>query len=229
MRNVKRVGKPVSLAKYAARWTAELLEAIAKARKRGKKVPKKLYERYHCPDVRDALKWMYKGLCCYCEGRIEEVSYVHIEHRRPKKIYPKYAFRWDNLHLACERCNSHKGDNFDTKFPILDAVIDVPITDHLTYKPDAIGVLRDPLSHRGETTWRDADLDRDALLTARREIWDGALYAIEEINKNPSAIGVDAKIKLLKAKCEGPYGSLVQYAMDKHLKHDGETKAIQKN
>jgi hypothetical protein len=219
MRNVKRIGKPVSLQRNAAKWTAELLAAIGKSRKRAKKVPKKFYDRYQCDDVRDALNSMYKGLCCYCEARIATVSYEHIEHRRPKQKYPKHAFRWDNMHLACSRCNSHKGIKFSKEHPILDAVLDIPISDHLSYKIDEFGVWRLPLSRRGETTWRDTDLDRDALLTARREIWDSAVYAITEINKDVSAVGVDARIKHLMAMCHGPYGSLVEYAMDNLLRH----------
>ena len=49
------------------------------------------------------------------------VAYEHIEHLKPKSKYPELAFQWENLHLACQRCNVEKGDRFDEDNPILDA------------------------------------------------------------------------------------------------------------
>jgi len=36
-----------------------------------------------------------------------------VEHFRPKKIYYWLAYSWDNLILACPKCNGHKDINFE--------------------------------------------------------------------------------------------------------------------
>ena len=56
---------------------------------------------------------MQAGKCCYCEdlipsgGRRQE-----IEHYWPKAHYGDKRNLWTNLLLACDRCNSKKGDCF---------------------------------------------------------------------------------------------------------------------
>lgn len=64
---------------------------------------------YKQSDVRDALKALYHGKCAYCEQKIEE---WHVEHYRPKSRYYWLAYAWDNLLLACVKCNRFKGDKF---------------------------------------------------------------------------------------------------------------------
>lgn len=68
--------------------------------------------RYKTSDIRDKLKKIYNGKCAFCEQKEEQ---LHVEHFRPKKIYYWLAYSWDNLILACPKCNEHKGTNFDTR------------------------------------------------------------------------------------------------------------------
>jgi energy-coupling factor transporter ATP-binding protein EcfA2 len=49
-----------------------------------------------------------KGKCMYCESFISAVAPEHIEHYRPKAIYPQLTFDWANLGLACPWCNIKK-------------------------------------------------------------------------------------------------------------------------
>src|SRR2546421_12542276 len=126
MRNVERVPKPESLRRKAKAWTRELLVAVRREKETGEKVSGKLLDRYNKEDVREALKRMYGDLCCYCEARIGVVAYAQIEHRKPKRRFPQHTFDWDNLHQACPRCNTAKGDKWDNDAPILDAVTDRP-------------------------------------------------------------------------------------------------------
>ena len=221
MRKVTRATIPASLQKHAKKWTKDLLDAIKKSKKEGSKVPEKYYTKYKQKDVLDALKTMYgdEGFtyCCYCESIINSVSHEQIEHRMPKKKtkdkYPGKTFDWDNLHLACEKCNNKKRSQYDEKDPILDSVND-DIEIHLGYRLDSIGaVYREVLSSRGKTTVEHTDLDRDPLLKARLKVWLETLEAIKEITLcNNNARNYTPK-KILIEACNGPYGSLVKHLM----------------
>ena len=80
---------------------------------------------YRSDDVKDALVRMNHNKCCYCEAKPGGVSYFHVDHFRPKGAfkqhrgdnneYPGYywlAYCWENLMLACQKCNMEKGALF---------------------------------------------------------------------------------------------------------------------
>jgi uncharacterized protein (TIGR02646 family) len=66
-------------------------------------------------DIKAALKEMYQGCCCYCEGKVELTSYLHIEHFKPKSRYKNLCYDYNNLHYCCERCNITKGTKYSTR------------------------------------------------------------------------------------------------------------------
>lgn len=66
--------------------------------------------RYKLDDIKEKLNDIYKGKCAFCEQKVEQ---LHVEHFRPKNIYYWLAYSWDNLILACPKCNEHKGVNFE--------------------------------------------------------------------------------------------------------------------
>ncbi len=76
--------------------------------------------KYQHESIKNTLKGadMFRGKCAYCESFILHIDYGHIEHYRPKSVYPILTFEWDNLLLACGVCNGKqfKGD----KFPMID-------------------------------------------------------------------------------------------------------------
>jgi len=177
-------------------------------------IPDGYFDKYRQKDILDSLKLMYKSLCCYCEARIGIVDYPHIEHRMPKKVYPKYTYDWNNLHLSCTMCNVSKGSKYDAKNPILDAVKDNPITDHLTYEI----VWRKPNTNRGNTTIIHTGLNREELRTARQDILLRVLTLIAEINNNANNPENGMRLEQLEILSEDQFGSLIKYAMDSFLK-----------
>ena len=62
--------------------------------------------------------------CAYCEGTIGDVAYTHIEHKLPKSKYPTLVCAWENLTIACPRCNTNKGNYDAPECPLLDPYID---------------------------------------------------------------------------------------------------------
>lgn len=218
MKNVIRTPIPESLRKKSARWKKTLLTKIAEMHGDVSSVPGTFFKKYNQQDVKDSLKKMYNQCCCYCEGPVGVVDFPHIEHKKPKKIFPEETYEWDNLHLACEQCNVPKGDQYDNQNPILDSVEDNPISDHLTYDIAGVGVWRIARTQRGSTTINHTCLNRDGLKTARAEVLLNALKIIGDINSKPRNPKNDVVIQQLEEKCRGPYGSLFKYAMETYLR-----------
>lgn len=64
------------------------------------------------PDkVKTALDLIYHKKCAYCEKSLKDAD-RHVEHYRPKVPYFWLAFSWDNLLIACKRCNEIKSNKF---------------------------------------------------------------------------------------------------------------------
>jgi uncharacterized protein (TIGR02646 family) len=222
MKNVTRLSEPEVLKRNAARWKRELLQEIQLAKRQNRKPDNKFYDRYNHHEVKDTLSRMYKRLCCYCEAPLKVVTKGHIEHRKPKKgksAFPELTFDWNNLHLVCPTCNSCKGDKWNKEHEILDAVCHRPISDHLTYEIESIGVFRSAITGQGRTTVEHADLNREDLLEARTKVLLGTLKVITEIKRlqqNPQA---SSKVSLLKTISKREYGSLVEYAIEGFLQN----------
>ena len=215
MKNVTRSAIPASLAANATKWRDDLLQWIQA--NPTATVPDSLVRHYAQDDVRKALRKMYRDQCCYCEGRIKDVSHDHIEHRQPKSRFRDRAFDWDNLHLACPKCNIKKGDKWSETSPILDAVVDRPVEDHLTYKTGSFGVLRWPKSPRGATTVEHTDLNRggwDGLPGMRGKIYLEVRNTISELKKNLGVPEAGVVRHELEAKRKEPYGSVIAFALE---------------
>jgi uncharacterized protein (TIGR02646 family) len=220
MKNVVRASKPLTLRRNAARWKRQLLGEIKSAIASARKPEARFFGRYNKADVKLSLATMYSNCCCYCEAFVAVVTKGHIEHRKPKAAsrFPGLTFEWTNLHLGCPNCNGAKGDKWDAANEILDATVDVPISNHLSYQLTEVGVLRHALTHRGVTTIKFADLNRDALRDARSRVLLPALNVIRELNRLGNAPTTFAQRDLLRAKVPGEFGSLIQFAIDEFLK-----------
>lgn len=222
MKNVRRRDTPLSISRNAVRWRREL---DAQMREHGRLgVPRQFFDnRYKKDDIRQALEVMYNNRCCYCEADIDPVAFKNIEHRAPINLFPEQALEWDNLHLACPQCNGAKSDKWNDNAPILDAVHDVPIDSHITYKAKTAigGVKRWPITASGETTIKHADLNRGGLPQARAavlsEILDRFREIREEIETNGMTPNVRAVVDELYILTEEEYGSLVKWAIDSWL------------
>ena len=214
MRNVDRLEEPKVLKRNAHCWTRQLLDAINKAGGDINKVPRKLKARYSREEVRERLKAMYSGLCCYCESRIGHVATENIEHRKPQRHFRESTFSWDNLHLACPKCNRAKSDKWDSDHEILDAVKDIPISDHLGYNLGFM-LIREPHTDRGVITVKHADLNRHALLHPRQEVFGSTWKTVIKIRKMEKRQGDSPIVRyakeLLREKFSDEYGSLIEF------------------
>ena len=80
------------------------------------KRPRANSSHYAHPSVRQILMAIFGPKCCYCEANVKAVSDQHVEHFRPASRYPALAYEWDNLLLACTKCNR---DFKSDRFPLL--------------------------------------------------------------------------------------------------------------
>ena len=121
--------------------------------------------RYAHPEIRSALEAETGSKCAYCEGRISDVAYTHIEHKLPKSKHPQLVCDWENLTIACPKCNTNKGDYDEPECPLLDPYVD-DVEEWVAFG----GPLALPRGGaRASATITQLDLNRKDLLFSRSE------------------------------------------------------------
>lgn len=77
--------------------------------------------------IREALLEMSHNKCCYCECKIGRGEReMHVDHFKPKSIYPELVVAWENLFPACPHCNKEKSDHDSGEYSIINPVDDNP-------------------------------------------------------------------------------------------------------
>ena len=61
----------------------------------------------------DALK-LGNGKCCLCGRSAKDGTILHVDHIKPKSLYPELAFEVTNLQVLCEDCNMGKSNRDET-------------------------------------------------------------------------------------------------------------------
>lgn len=175
MRKINKGIKPEILKENEDQWTKELMSYIEK----GESVPKSIQNKYNNSEIKDALKKETNGKCMYCESKIEAVSYAHIEHYRPKKLYPQKTFDWDNLGLGCQICNMNKSDSFNEKIPFINPYNDDP-EDYFIFLGSM--VVQKLGQFRGEFTIKTLQLNRGELMEQRSDAIKNISNLLERYN-----------------------------------------------
>ena len=121
--------------------------------------------RYAAPDIRAALEAETHSKCAYCEGRFKPVSYGHIEHKLPKRKYPELVCAWTTLTVACQVCNTNKGDYDDPACRLLDPHVND--TEKLAVFAGSFALAA--CGSRADKTIERLKLNRPDLLLAREE------------------------------------------------------------
>ncbi len=168
---------------------------------------------YAHKDIKDRLKYLQHGKCCFCEAKIDHIAYGDVEHFRPKAAYkqlesddyryPGYfwlAYDWDNLFFSCQMCNQrHKKNLFPLLDPdtrMLDPEGDLSIENPLFLHPvhdnpeNHIVFIEEvprhlPDSIRGKATIESLGLDRPKLNEDRRSSLQHVIDLINIIELYP--------------------------------------------
>jgi hypothetical protein len=87
-----------------------------------------------------------------------------VEHILPKSRFPHLVVNWENLTIACQICNTEKGDYYNNEVPLLNPYVDDP-ADHLVFLGPIIRAKVDNL--RGRRTVDRLKLQRVPLFLER--------------------------------------------------------------
>lgn len=177
---IQRTPEPNILRRHKLRWRNRYLAALAAycatpsaSSKRNKE---RAENKYHHPDIKQALNEMCGGKCAYCESHILHVDYGHIEHFQPKSRYPERCFDWENLLLGCAVCNGaeYKSDKCplaDAGGPLINPCHEDPQGFFAFEYDPATGTANVvPKNVRGTTTERELGLNRPELVKHRSAV-----------------------------------------------------------
>jgi len=165
----------------------------------------------HYRDARDPLIARIGDYCSYCEVALHGT--IHVEHVRPKTHNPGLERAWDNFLLACDNCNSVKGDeNIDVEmylWPDKDNTAR-PFIYEVDRAPIVGGALTADERTLAEATLQLTGLDREPLhpeLSARdrrwlkrREVWGVALIEYRKIQRRNTEEQRDSTLQVAIAR-----------------------------
>lgn len=163
VRQLTKGAKPAILVEREAEWTAAYLvwrAALATGTETRGSEPRKWGHQ----DIRQALEKETSLKCAYCESLIGAVAREHIEHIQPRAHRPELVVYWENLTLACPRCNGYKGDYFSQTESLLNPYAD-NLDGHLAFL--GATVTYRPGSDVGQRTVLRLRLYRADLMLAR--------------------------------------------------------------
>jgi 5-methylcytosine-specific restriction endonuclease McrA len=103
-----------------------------------------------------------RGKCVYCESHVVHVTFGDVEHCKPKSRFPEAVLDWENLGLACPKCNNAKLAQWSDDEPIVWPFRDEP-SEHLSF----IGPILEAKTARGRTTLEHVKLNRSPLVERR--------------------------------------------------------------
>ena len=149
---------PKILSENWVAWT----EALQKKKAEGLEPTDTEKSRYRNPDIKKALIKETYGKCAYCESKLLHIAYGDIEHIMPKSKDIDKIFKWENLTLACDICNTNKGNVED----LIDPYIEDPETLIKFVGPLLLPALG---SQKAWTTKQILDLNRIELVEKRKE------------------------------------------------------------
>jgi uncharacterized protein (TIGR02646 family) len=146
------------------------------------------------------------GMCCYCEVVLTRND-CHIEHLKPKSIYKKEMFSYDNLLASCNRkesCGSKKGawyphDNADNMVSPLNASCE----QRFTYTLDGRIIPSDEEDAPASETIEQLGLNCSKLKDRRRSI----IMALDNGGNGPEPDYLQAVAKGILTRESGwPFG-----------------------
>jgi len=203
MIHVIRTPEPPILTKKANKWLKEYLNAIKTfnanpiaANKEKKKNAEKKYNHYQ---IKIALKNMFFRKCDYCESHVLHIDYGHIEHYKPKSMFPDQCFDWENLLLGCSVCNGpeYKSNHFplsNQKGPIINPTIENP-SDFLRFEFDPKTGTANIIDKypRGLTTKSLLGLNRPDLVRHRSSVVKMMVFAAIKASNGDNAALLEIK------------------------------------
>jgi uncharacterized protein (TIGR02646 family) len=128
-------------------------------------------------------------------------DYGHIEHFKPKALFPELTFEWDNLLLACGRCNGteNKGEQWfsESEQQLVNPVTELP-EDFFEFYFDenTLLALVIPKNFRGDVSEQVYGLNREELRRQRSKFVRNLIALAHFYHENAEAKSIlDAAIE----------------------------------
>lgn len=215
MIKLNKIEEPDILANNKNDWTQQLLNYINS----DEDVPNSLLKKYNQPEIKESLKKECHHKCIYCESKVDHVTYEHIEHLKPKAVdkYPELTFEYNNLGLACPKCNQNKGAKYHESTPFINPYEDNPANHFFAYGAMIWAING---NERAKLTRIEIELNRPELLETRRDRLEKIKSLIEEYyNAETDALRTALKKEIDKETAEDkPYSfctsTLVELIID---------------
>lgn len=159
---------PPVLLRLGERWRASYLESDGATKP------------WNHAEIKAALIAETDGRCAYCEARMLTVSYGDIEHFYPREHFPALVVSWENLILACSRCNGHKSSKFLAGMEFINPFAEDP-REHLFF----IGPMVTNLSDRGLYTINELALNEIPRVEGRMRAISNIERLVARANQTP--------------------------------------------
>jgi len=141
------------------------------------------------------LRVEFSHRCAYCETREPEIGgskSFHIDHYKPKKLFPELIYTYNNLIYSCRDCNDYKRDYWPNRLErLLKKFILNPRKDQINKHINTSGFAWSGKTAQGKWTVTKLRLDSVAL-SLRREDRTRLKRKIQQMN----AMIEDAKQRL---------------------------------
>lgn len=170
MIKLERGAKPEVLHTSQEAWQQALDQAIS-THGTYSNIPKKekdsLISHYRDDLIKQHLFESSMQKCAFCECKPAEGGNIEVEHFRPKSIYPKLTFEWDNFLPSCRKCNLSKSNHDTEASPIVNPYdIDPELLFH--YEDIRIKAINE--NELGKNTIRVCSLNSVRLMRPRGDI-----------------------------------------------------------
>lgn len=115
--------------------------------------------------------------CVYCEGAINAPRAAHVEHFKPKSLFPALAYEWTNYFLGCPGCNGAKSDKWPERGGYVRPDQGDP-SRHFLFSED--GSVKAVKAHSAAERMLEDFLDRKWLTDQRRQNSETMLRLLNE-------------------------------------------------
>jgi uncharacterized protein (TIGR02646 family) len=116
--------------------------------------------------------------CTYCEGPINAPRAAHVEHFKPKTLFPSQAYEWTNYFLGCAGCNGAKSNKWPKHGGYVRPDKGDP-SSHFVFEVNGTVKAAQP-GGAADRTLEDFDLKREWLADERRQNIEGMLKLLRE-------------------------------------------------
>jgi uncharacterized protein (TIGR02646 family) len=130
---------------------------------------------------KEAIAAMSCRKCVYCEWTINAPAAAHVEHFKPKTLFPSLAYDWTNYFLGCPGCNCAKYDKWPKRGGYIRPDKGDPAR-HFVFSED--GKVKPASPHSSaERMIKDLDLNRTWLSDERKQNIEKMLTLLDQARR----------------------------------------------